>query len=166
MEGMRPIFGGTVPDQPPAPGTARDMEAAAGACGGGCGCITCSGLGEDPLVILGRRDDEVRTHENDHLTEAGEFALGGPVFQTYTASNGRTYALGGHVSVDVSEVAGDPQATVDKMRKLQRAALKPANPSGQDRTVAAECAAKEAAALRQLTEKAMRDGRTPIPLFH
>lgn len=161
---MRPVTGALADNNKPV-ASARDAQVAAG-CGSGCGCIGCSGLGEDPLVVLGKRDEEVRVHENDHLTEAGQWAQGGPEFELYTASNGRSYAIGGKVHVDVSEIAGDPAATVEKMKTIQRAALKPAAPSQQDRNVAAEAAGKEAKAMRELTEKALKDGRQPVPLFH
>lgn len=160
---MRPITAG-LPDAGKPSASTRDAEVAAG-CGSGCGCISCYGLGDDPLVVLGNRDSEVRQHEQDHLTEAGEFAQGGPVFEYYTASNGRSYVTGGKVHVDMSEVAGDPEKTVAKMKQIQRAALKPAAPSQQDRNVAAEAAGLEAKAMRQLTEKAMQSGRQPIPQF-
>ncbi len=158
-------LGALRPDTSKPVASARDTQVAAG-CGGGCGCISCSGLGEDPLVVLSRRDTEVRQHENDHLTEAGQWATSGPEFEYYTASDGKTYVTGGKVHVDVSEVAGDPAATVEKMKTIQRAALKPAAPSQQDRNVAAEAASKEAKAMRDLTEKALKDGRQPIPVFH
>ena len=44
----------------------------------------------------------------------------------------------GEVSIDKSPVRGDPQATIEKMQQVRRAALAPAQPSGQDRQVAAE----------------------------
>lgn len=161
---MRSVANGMTDTSKPV-ASARDTQMAAG-CGSGCGCISCSGLGQDPLVVLERRDEEVRRHEQDHLTAAGQWAQGGPEFETYTASNGKTYITGGKVHVDVSEVAGDPAATVEKMKQIQRAALAPAAPSSQDRTVAAEAAGKEAKAMRELTEKALKDGRQPIPVFH
>lgn len=55
--------------------------------------------------------------------------------------DGRQYATGGEVSIDVSPVAGDPQATIDKAEKIRRAALAPAEPSQADRAVAARATA-------------------------
>jgi len=46
----------------------------------------------------------------------------------------------GHVDIEVSPVQGNPQATLEKARTAQRAALAPADPSGQDRAVAAAAA--------------------------
>ena len=54
--------------------------------------------------------------------------------------------------VDVSPVAGDPNATIQKMRIVKRAAMVPAEPSGQDRAVAARAAAEEAKARNELSQ--------------
>jgi hypothetical protein len=48
--------------------------------------------------------------------------------------------VGGEVSIDSSPVANDPQATLTKAQQIQAAALAPANPSAQDRAVAASAA--------------------------
>ncbi|MBT9586150.1 hypothetical protein IV102_22605 [bacterium] len=103
-------------------------------CGEGCGCKPK--LGDDPLKSLQARDEEVRKHEDDHLKEAGEFAAGGPTFKTHTASDGRAYVTSGEVNVDVGEVKGNPQKTVEKMNRVEKAALKPENPSEKDKQVA------------------------------
>ncbi len=50
----------------------------------------------------------------------------------------------------MSEVANDPQATIAKMQQVQRAALAPAEPSAQDRQVAARAQQKMAAAQQEL----------------
>jgi DNA anti-recombination protein RmuC len=50
--------------------------------------------------------------------------------------DGKRYAVGGEVSIDVSKIPGDPQATLDKADQVRRAALAPAEPSAQDRRVA------------------------------
>ena len=44
------------------------------------------------------------------------------------------------MSVDLSAVDGNPQATIAKMQKVHAAALAPANPSIQDTRVAASAA--------------------------
>lgn len=124
-------------------------------CGEGCSCTSCSGVGqgEDPLKALRDRDMEVRTHENEHLNNAGEFARGGPVFDMATSRGGQSFAVGGKVNVDISEIANDPKKTIDKMQRLRRAALAPATPSGQDRSVAAEASGKEAEAQEKLNRQ-------------
>jgi len=51
--------------------------------------------------------------------------------------DGKRYAVGGEVSIDVAKVPGNPEATALKAEQIRRAALAPAEPSSQDRQVAA-----------------------------
>jgi len=98
-----------------------------------------SGLSADELAVvkeLSSRDQEVRTHEQQHQSVGGQHA-GSASFSFQTGPDGVQYAVGGEVSIDVSAVSGDPRATIDKMRTVQAAALAPAEPSSQDRSVAA-----------------------------
>lgn len=82
------------------------------------------------------RDNEVRAHEQAHSAVGGQYA--GSANYTYQRGpDGVNYAVGGEVPIDVGVVAGDPQATLEKMMLVQRAALAPAEPSSQDRQVAA-----------------------------
>ncbi len=98
---------------------------------------------------LKKRDAEVRRHEQAHKAAAGGHAKGGPTYSYETGPDGRQYAVGGEVQIDTSEVSGDPDATIRKMRQIQRAANAPAEPSSQDRQVAAQAAAKLQAAQRE-----------------
>lgn len=140
----------------------NDEEIAKHVCASGCGCITNTpGQGTNALKVLEDRDQEVRQHEQEHLNEAGEHARGGPTFETYSASNGKTFVTGGKVNVDVSEVGGDPKKTADKMAKIRKAALAPRSPSQQDRAVEAEAAGKEATARAQMQQDDIKKGRQP-----
>ncbi len=87
------------------------------------------------LNQLKARDTEVRAHEMAHLAVAGQYAKG-MSFSYQTGPDGKQYAIGGEVGIDTSPVSGDPQATIEKARVIQRAALAPAEPSNQDRRVA------------------------------
>jgi hypothetical protein len=49
------------------------------------------------------------------------------------------YATGGEVSIDTSK-ASSPEATLAKAERIRRAALAPAQPSAQDRAIAAQAA--------------------------
>jgi len=82
------------------------------------------------------RDKEVRAHELAHAAVGGSFT-GAPNYSFETGPDGKKYAVGGEVSVDLSTVAGNPTATIAKMQKVHAAALAPANPSAQDTKVAA-----------------------------
>jgi hypothetical protein len=70
------------------------------------------------------------------------------------------YAVSGEVSIDVSPVNGNPQATIAKMATVRSAALAPADPSGQDRAVAASATAEEIKARQELTEESSSSGDT------
>lgn len=86
------------------------------------------------------RDSSVRAHEQAHLAAAGRFATGGPSFQYRRGPDGRQYAISGEVKIDTTPIPDDPRATLQKARKVQHAALAPAEPSAQDRAVAAKAA--------------------------
>lgn len=89
------------------------------------------------LRELKSRDREVRAHEQAHQAVGGQYA--GSVSYTFQRGpDGNQYAVGGEVSIDLSPVQGDPQATIEKMRTVRAAAMAPAEPSGQDRAVAAQ----------------------------
>ena len=105
------------------------------------------------LRELKQRDREVRAHEQAHAAAAGSLAKGAPSYDYQRGPDGQLYAVGGSVSIDTSEVAGDPKATLDKAQRIQRAALAPAEPSSQDRAVAAEAAAMAAKARAELAQQ-------------
>jgi hypothetical protein len=107
----------------------------------------------DERVIsqLQQRDKEVRTHELAHATTGGT-ATGSPSYTFEIGPDGKKYVVGGEVSVDLSSVAGDPQATIVKMQRVHAAALAPANPSTQDTRVAATAAQKILTAQSELFE--------------
>jgi hypothetical protein len=69
--------------------------------------------------------------------------------------------VAGEVPIDVSPVAGDPRATIDKMQQVRAAALAPAEPSGADRRIAAEAQQTLAQAQAELVQQMAQasDGR-------
>lgn len=85
---------------------------------------------------LKTRDREVRAHEAAHLAAAGSLATRGATYSYQQGPDGQSYAIGGEVGIDISPVSGDPAATLSKAETVRRAALAPANPSGQDFMVA------------------------------
>lgn len=107
---------------------------------GGEGSRNPQGLTEQELkqlTELKARDREVRAHEAAHQAVGGQYA-GAMSFTYQRGPDGAQYAVGGEVSIDISPVQGDPQATIEKMRIVRAAAMAPAEPSGQDRAVAAQ----------------------------
>ena len=114
------------------------------------------------LRLLKIRDREVRAHEQAHASVGGSFT-GAPNYQYTRGPDGRQYASAGHVAIDSSKIAGDPEATLQKALQLKRAALAPAQPSQQDRRVAAnaqQLAIEARADLNALLLKA-QDTDTP-----
>ena len=98
---------------------------------------------------LQKRDAEVKQHEAAHLAAAGQYAAGGPSYTYQTGPDGRRYAIGGEVPIDVSEEK-NPEQTIQKMRIVRQAALAPAHPSGADHAIAATASMKESEARREL----------------
>ena len=105
---------------------------------------------------LAARDREVHSHELAHSVAGGRYA-GSPSYEFTRGPDGNTYAVNGEVSIDIAPAA-TPQATIDKMQIVKQAALAPAEPSSQDRQVAAEAARIEAEARRELAASSLEDG--------
>lgn len=101
------------------------------------------------IAQLQQRDAEVRAHELAHASTGGAMT-GAPSYSFQVGPDGKKYAVGGEVSVDLNVVAGDPKATIAKMQKVHAAALAPANPSAQDIRVAASATQKILAAQSEL----------------
>ncbi|WP_320824234.1 putative metalloprotease CJM1_0395 family protein [Reinekea sp.] len=93
---------------------------------------------EDDLDLvrdLASRDREVRAHEQAHQSVGGQHA-GAMAFTFQSGPDGKRYAVGGEVPIDMGRVAGNPEANLQKGEQVRRAALAPAEPSNQDRQVA------------------------------
>lgn len=110
---------------------------------------------EDQIKTLAARDREVRAHEQAHVAAGGQYA-GAPVYQYERGPNGVNYAVGGEVPISTGEEA-TPEATLYKARIIRRAALAPAEPSAQDRRVAAMASRMEATARAEIAQAARRD---------
>ena len=93
---------------------------------------------------------EVVAHEAAHQAAAGEF--GGGVSYSYTEIDGKTYITGGEVPIKLKE-GRTPEETLRNMQQVQRAASAPADPSGQDRAVAAKAAAIASKARQQIIQE-------------
>ena len=112
------------------------------------------------IAELANRDQEVRTHEQAHAAVGGVHA-GAPTYTYTRGPDGKRYATGGEVSIDVGAVANDPQATLSKMEIVIRAALAPAEPSAQDRRVAAQAQAQMAVARAELAALRREEAQSP-----
>lgn len=117
---------------------------------------------KEMIEKLRQRDAQVRRHEQAHLVAAGQHAMGGAQYTYQVGPDGRRYAVGGEVQVDVAPVEGDPEATLRKAQQLQRAALAPMDPSAADRNVASVAAQMAQEARQDIAEEAqeaMRERR-------
>ncbi len=110
---------------------------------------------EDRRLIeeLKQRDLEVRAHEQAHIAAGGQYVTGAVSYTYQYGPDGKPYAVGGEVSIDVSPVPGDPEKTEEKARVVRRAAMAPVNPSGQDMQVAARATQMEANARAEKLEE-------------
>lgn len=125
----------------------------------------------EQLRALKARDREVRQHEQAHQAAAGGLATSGARYSFQRGPDGVNYAVGGEVSLDVSP-GRTPEDTLRRARQISAAALAPAEPSGQDRAVAARAAQMARQAEAELA--ASTDGsiagpdvaaRTPLLIY-
>lgn len=123
--------------------------------------ITAAGSGasgklseaEQELVDkLAKRDKEVRQHEQAHISAAAGLATGGATYSMQTGPDGKQYAVGGEVRIDVSP-GNTPEETLSKARTIQAAALAPGDPSAADHSVAAAAEAMAAKALAEIASR-------------
>lgn len=101
---------------------------------------------------LKETDRKVRQHEMAHLAASAGIAISGANFSYKRGPDGINYAVGGDVKIDVSKES-TPQATIQKAQKIAAAAMAPADPSPQDRAVAAKARAMEADARVEQTKE-------------
>lgn len=144
--------------EPVTPSSAGD---AAPAEEGGSDAVGDEGLSEEEkkaVEELRARDAEVRRHEAAHAAAGGQYA-GSPTFTYQTGPDGRQYAVGGEVSIDTAPVKGDPEATIRKSQQIKAAASAPADPSSQDRRVAAQADALAQQARAELAAEKREEGQ-------
>ncbi len=98
-------------------------------------------------------DSKVRLHEQAHLAQAGGLAMGGANFTYQTGPDNRRYAVGGEVQINAGP-GRTPEETLRKAQIIRAAALAPAQPSPQDRTVAATAGQMEQAAQAEIAQRA------------
>jgi flagellar biosynthesis/type III secretory pathway chaperone len=89
------------------------------------------------LADLTREDREVRAHELAHYY-TGRPYTSEPEYWFIVGPLSKRFAVSGHVRFDLSPIANDAQATLNKYKILRRAALAPMTPSPYDQRVAAD----------------------------
>jgi hypothetical protein len=109
---------------------------------------------------LQERDREVKAHERAHLAGAGQYARGSAAYSFQQGPDGRRYAVGGEVAIDISKEK-TPEETRQKMQTVKRAALAPAEPSSADRSIAASAAALESQARQEIQRELASSAQGP-----
>lgn len=112
---------------------------------------------QQELRELQQTDRKVRAHELAHIAASGGLASKGASFSYRTGPDGQRYAVGGEVSIDTSE-GRTPEDTLARATRIKAAALAPADPSPQDRKVAAMA---DRMAMQALTEISLREREQP-----
>ena len=114
--------------------------------------VSAEARNQQLIDSLQKRDLEVRQHEAAHAAVGGALA-GAPSFTYERGPDGKSYAVGGEVSIEVS-AGGSPDETIARARQVRTAAMAPAHPSGQDyRVAAAASALEQRAILERATER-------------
>jgi hypothetical protein len=110
---------------------------------------------------LSERDREVRMHEQAHAAVGGQYA-GVPSYEYQSGPDGKRYAVGGEVLMDVA-AENTPADTIRKMQQVKAAALAPVEPSAQDYKVAADATQKEKSARSELSKEQTADVSLTTP---
>ncbi|MCI4665811.1 MAG: hypothetical protein MRY74_13935 [Neomegalonema sp.] len=114
------------------------------------------------LQQLKEADRATRAHEQAHATAGGAYASA-PSYEYQIGPDGRRYAIGGEVQIDISPVAGDPEATIEKMRQIERAARAPSDPSPEDHAAARQAQTVAQSARAELSAaEAYAQGRAAM----
>ncbi|WP_457640206.1 putative metalloprotease CJM1_0395 family protein [Persephonella sp.] len=103
------------------------------------------------LQQLRMTEQRVKAHEMAHKAAGGD--LTGPVKYKYQKGpDGKLYIVGGEVPIKIKQ-GKTPEETIQIAQKIKRAALAPANPSPQDRAVAAAASMLEMRARAELAKQ-------------
>lgn len=111
------------------------------------------------LRELQQTDRKVRAHEMAHVAAGAGLVSKGASYSYETGPDGQRYAVAGEVSIDTSP-GGTPEETIEKARQIKAAALAPANPSPQDRSVAAMADRMAVQAALEITMREREEGST------
>lgn len=108
---------------------------------------------QQALTQLEARDKQVRAHEQAHVSAGGELITSGASFTYQVGPDNRRYAVAGEVGIDTSP-GTTPEETLERAARIRAAALAPADPSAQDRQVAAQADRMATEARQELNAQA------------
>ncbi|MDR2031748.1 MAG: hypothetical protein LBP86_05735 [Azoarcus sp.] len=107
-------------------------------------------------------DRAVRAHEAAHMAAGGNLVTSGASYTYETGPDGQRYAVAGEVGIDTSE-GRTPEETLMRAERVRAAALAPADPSAQDRAVAAAAAQMAAEARAEIARANMEESKSGAP---
>ena len=109
---------------------------------------------EEQRVVrqLEQTDRKVRAHEQAHLSVGADLVRGGATYGYEVGPDNKRYAVSGEVSIDASP-GRTPEETIPKAQHIRATALAPADPSAQDRRVAAAASQMEIDARMELAQQ-------------
>jgi len=137
-QGSRPVAGGLSPDAPGRIRSTQNKDKETAADQNPFGQKELSEQDKQVIARLKETDRKVRAHEEAHIRAGGNLIRSRAQYSYEMGPDNKLYAVSGKVSIDTSPVEGDPEATIRKAARIKAAALAPADPSPQDRAVAAE----------------------------
>jgi hypothetical protein len=107
---------------------------------------------------LAKTDREVRQHEQAHMAAGGSLVTSGASYEYETGPDGKRYAVGGEVGISLSK-GRTPEETLQRARQIRAAALAPADPSPQDRSIAAAAGQMEMQAMQEIATQRLEEGK-------
>ncbi len=107
---------------------------------------------EQEVAELKITDAEVKAHEQAHKAAAGGLRTSAPNYEYETGPDGKKYAVAGDVNISYQH-SQDPEVNLRNAQQLKASALAPADPSAQDRKVAAQADREIAEARQEIQEK-------------
>lgn len=124
------------------PGSATGIPRGQGASQGSAGAGQLTPEEQAQVDKLKARDRQVRQHEQAHMAAGAGLVTSGASFTYQRGPDGVNYAIGGEVGINTLP-GRTPDETIRRAQQIRAAALAPADPSGQDRAVAAQAAQME-----------------------
>ena len=104
---------------------------------------------QQQVAKLKQIDQKVRAHEQAHIAVGADLILSGPSYSYETGPDKKRYAVAGEVSIDTSP-GRTPAETIPKAQHIRATALAPADPSPEDRRIAAQASQLEGRARQEL----------------
>ncbi|MDR1647895.1 MAG: hypothetical protein LBR88_07685 [Zoogloeaceae bacterium] len=105
---------------------------------------------------LARTDRAVRQHEQAHMAAGGGLITSRASYEYETGPDGKRYAVAGEVGISLAE-GRTPEETLQRARRIRAAALAPADPSPQDRSVAAMAGQMEMEAMQEIARRQLAE---------